>query len=191
VRLHPDQGAARHANHRPDRDGRLSVMFPATRSNPVNRVAFNGPERPRDRADSRGRQRAIERAAAQLLGRGQLPAHLRARISPAPCRTPRCGTVIDESQRPVHVSHLCITHGQLEVDLALRVAGSVSSVHLGRAGLRAASREYLCDRTGDDPGPLPPAGPDADGVTQGGRRHGREAMRVLKRRISDVVYAAS
>jgi hypothetical protein len=102
-------------------------MCPAMMFHPVDRVAFNGPERPRDRADSRGRQRAIERAAAQLLGPGQLLAYPRAWTSPAPCRMPRCGTVVDESQRLVHVS-----------------------------------------RHGDDPGPLPPAVPDAEGVTQGG-----------------------
>jgi len=65
-----------------------AMMFPATRSNPVDRVAFNGLERPRDRADSRGRQRAIERAAAQLLGPGQFLAHLRAWTSPAPAGCP-------------------------------------------------------------------------------------------------------
>jgi hypothetical protein len=29
----------------------------------------------------------------------------RAWTSSAPCRMPRCGTVVDESPRPVHVSH--------------------------------------------------------------------------------------
>jgi hypothetical protein len=101
------------------------------------------PERPRDRADSCGRQRAIERAAAQLLGPGQLLAHPHAWTSSAPCRMPRCGTVVDESPRRVHVSH----HG-------------------------------------DDPGPLPPTGPDADGVTQGGgmaaRRCGTRTTRLRR-----------